>query len=82
MRLCTPAVKLYFICPILKQQQPNISFALVNTLISEMKAGQTSVSVVITIFSPFPNNLQVRTYTFDGFDVASENEVRMQGLKY
>lgn len=82
MRLCTPAAKLYFICPILKQQEPNISFALVNTLISEMKAGETSVSVLITIFFPFPNILQVSIYTFDGFYVASENEVRMQGLKY
>lgn len=37
-----------------------------------MKADQTSVS----------NILQVRTYTFDGFYVASESEVGMQGLKY
>lgn len=80
--LCIPAANLYFIWPILKQQEANISFALANTLISEMTAVHTSVSVVITIFFPFPTILQVRTYTFDGFYVASESEVRMQGLKY
>lgn len=56
--------------------------ALVDKIISEMKPCQTSASVAITIFFSFSCILQVRTYTFGVFYVASESEVRMQGLKY